>query len=450
MATKKLADFAANTEVNSKDFPYLRQLIMDAFACGVAGVKGPFADTLTGVYRGFGAAEQSSVLLSSRKISARDAAAVNAYLARNNTFDDVLESGTVHSGAAVIMSALAVGEWLDASIEEMLAAVILGYEVAARVAAAINPRHYDKGFHPTGTCNPLGVAAAAAKLLGLDAAGTCGALRLAADTACGYRQYQIDGSIVNSAYHAAKSAESGITSALLAREGFADPGESLTGQFGLFRCEAGEWDEEILLGGLGTEYRFLGASLKPYPSCRFMHGAVDAVAACLAANDLKKEDLAQIRIVTFKMAAEEGDRPRPDTVLDAQFSIHYNIAAYLLKGGLSISDFTLEAIRAPEAAAYAKLVSVTADEALTARYPKEWPYRAEVATKDGRAFTAEAPKPSGSPEFPLSQAMLENKSRFQMAPVLGEEKTREFLAKLRDISAFGSCRAFTGYLSSLI
>jgi 2-methylcitrate dehydratase PrpD len=346
------------------------------------------------------------------------------------------------------MSALAAGEWLDATVEEMLEAIIVGYEVVARVATAINPQHYDRGFHPTGTCNPIGVAATAAKLLRLDAAQTCGALRLAADTACGFRQYQLDGNIVNSAYHAAKAAENGITSALLAAEGFADPGESLTGRFGLFGCEAGDWAKQALLGELGTEYRFLQASLKPYPSCRFMHGAVDATAACLNEHRLNVEDIASIRISSFKMAVEEGDRPRPKTVLDAQFSIHYNIAEFLLKRGLSIDDFTPEAIENPKAIAYEKLVTVVEDDELTAQYPDLWPYRADITTRDGRGFSSAVSRPSGSPDYPLSQEALENKSRLLLEPVVGVTQSLDFIAKIKDLKSFGSCRNFAAYLRS--
>lgn len=138
------------------------------------------------------------------------------------------------------MSALALGEWLKSSIDEFMEAMIVGYEVVSRVADAINPWHYNKGFHPTGICNSIGVSAMAAKLFNLDIKKICTSLRLSADQACGFRQYQIDGNIANSAFHSAKAAENGIVATLLSKKGFANPGETISGKFGLFNCMAGE------------------------------------------------------------------------------------------------------------------------------------------------------------------------------------------------------------------
>ncbi len=419
------------------DLTHLRNLIMDAVVCGMAGSRGPYADSVLRTYRNLTGVQQSTIIGSHEKTSVPGAAFINSYFARNYTFDDIYEPGVIHSGAAVVMSSLALGEWLNSKMQKAMEAMIAGYEVGARISKAMNPSHYDRGFHPTGTCNTIAVASSASKLLHLDETKTTTAIRLAADQACGFRQYQLDGNIANSAFHASKAAENGILAALLAKEGFADPGETLSGKFGLLNCMAGAWNDQDLTEGLGNRFYFLETSLKPYPSCRYMHGAVDAVAKCKKKNRLNPKEIEKINIYTFKMAYQEGNRPSPKTVLDAQFSIHYNIAAYLAKDAIGIEDFTQDAIQAKNTQDWSKRISVFEEEAFTRRYPDEWPFRAEIIGKAGQRYTQEVFYPPGSSSNPLEDGEFEKKCRLLLKPILGEAQANTFLER------FGSLDQFT-------
>ena len=446
---KFVVDFDLGKALPSLNIEHFRKLILDAVVCGIAGTKGPFADPVLRAYRSMSDSQQSTILCSDKKTTAPHAAFINSFFARNYTFDDVFEPGVLHPGAAIIMSSLAVGEWLNSSMQEATEAMVPGYEVATRISKAMNPSHYDKGFHPTGTCNTVGVAAAASKLLHLDENRTRTALRLAADQACGFRQYQLDGNIANSAFHGAKAAENGVIAALLAKEGFADPGETLSGKFGLLNCMAGQWSEKDLMDGLGTSFLFLETSLKPYPSCRYMHGAVDAVAKCKNKNRLKAIDIERVNIYTFKMAFEEGNRPLPKTVLDAQFSIHHNVATYLAKDAIGIEDFTEEAIREKRIQELGKKITVFEDEELTRRYPAEWPFRAEIIEKDGQRFIHEVFHPPGSPSNPLEPGEFEKKCILLLEPILGETKAKALLEQLGRIEQIATVPRFFELLKRL-
>lgn len=424
------------------DFAHVNKLIMDAVVCGMAGSRGPYADSVLRTYRNLTGAQQSTIIGSHEKTSAIGAAFINTYFARNYTFDDVYEPGVIHSGAAIVMSSLALGEWLNSKMRVAMEAMVAGYEIGARISKAMNPNHYDRGFHPTGTCNTIAVAASASKLLHLDETKTMTAIRLAADQACGFRQYQIDGNISNSAFHASKAAENGILAALLAREGFADPGETVSGKFGLLNCMAGVWREKELTEGLGNKFYFLETSIKPYPSCRYMHGAVDAVAKCTKKNMLNPKEIEKINIYTFKMAFEEGNRPSPKTVLDAQFSIHYNIAAYLTKGAIGIEDFTQEAIQGKDTQEWSEKITVFEEEAFTRRYPDEWPFRAEITGKDGQRYVQQVLHPPGSSNNPLEDGEFENKCRLLLKPILGEVLASAFLEKFGTLDQFTTVSDF--------
>lgn len=454
MVSKKLADFILGVDLRkNKDHlnqTYLNNLIADAIVCALAGTKGPCADIVLKTYSGLSNLQQSSIIGSSRKTSVPYAAFINTFFARNYTFDDTYEAGVIHSGSAVTMSSLALGEWLNSRIEEALGAIVAGYEVATRVAGALNPSHYERGFHPTGTCNTLGVAALASKFLHLDAEKVSTALRIAADEACGFRQYQLDGSIVNSAFHAAKAAENGIMAALLAQEGFADPGDTLSGKFGLFHNTADTWDADTLLGNLGSHFLFLGSSLKPYPSCRYMHGAVDATAKCMKENNLTLADIKAINVYTFKLAFEEGNRPQPQTVLDAQFSIHYNVAAYLWKGALGVEDFAPEALRQPEVLNLCHKIKVFEAPDLSENYPTQWPFRVEVISRSGKTFSHQVSFPPGSTANPLEADEFEKKCLLLLKPVMAEKRAKELLLRLKSLEDFATVPNLLNYLKEIM
>jgi 2-methylcitrate dehydratase PrpD len=421
---------------------HLMHLFVDTLACAVAGTVGPSATSVIGVYGDTGDVEHASIVCREKKTAVHTAALVNTFLARNYTFDDIFEGGVVHSGAAIIMSALAVGEWLNSQVSDFLAGVIGGYEIASRIAKAMNPSHYSKGFHPTGTCNTVGVAAAISKLLELDAKGIESAMNLSADGACGFRQYQVDGNIVNSAFHAAKAAETGIMAALLAKNGFPGPGDAIAGEFGLLHCMSDKFDEKTLIGGLGSDFLFMNSSLKPYPSCRYMHGAVDATAKCKRENGISVLDIEKINISTFHMAFVEGNRPKPSNTLDAQFSIHYNTAVYLRQDRITVNDFSDQAIARDEVLSLCDKINVHEEAALSQKYPEQWPFRAEIILRNGKRYSSESFYPPGSALNPLSEQELLKKWESLVEDVIGKKRGHNLLEVLTALFSFQTVGEF--------
>ena len=167
------------------------------------------------------------------------AAFLNALHARIHTFDDTHEAGPSHPGSAVVAAALAAAETAQASGRTLLAALLAGYETATRVSAALGSAHYAAGFHSTGTATPFGAAAAAARACGLDASRTAAALGLAGEAAIGLRQYQDDGSMLDTALNGARGAELGVMAAAFAAAGAAGPRGVLDGRWGLLKVMSG-------------------------------------------------------------------------------------------------------------------------------------------------------------------------------------------------------------------
>src|SRR6201994_956462 len=148
-----------------------------------------------GAVRAMGmAAGNSGVFGDPARYTPLGAAFLKGALAPSLDFDDTHAAGSLHPGAPVIPAALAAGEMVGASGSDVLAAIIAGYEITCRIALALPAgEHYDRGFHPTATCGALGAAAAAPRVLGLDADGVANAIGTVLSQAAGSLQFLSNG-----------------------------------------------------------------------------------------------------------------------------------------------------------------------------------------------------------------------------------------------------------------
>src|SRR5262249_40527533 len=178
-----------------------------------------------------------------------------------------------HPTVTVLPAALALGEHGRRTGKDLLVAYHVGVEVECKIAEAIAPRHYDEGFHTTGTCGTLGSAAACAKLRGLDASRIAHALGIAAAQAAGLRA--TFGSMPKP-FHAGHAAESGTVAADLAALGWTAAADILEAPLGFFRAEGGGFDPGAIVGRLGKPWTLAspGVSIKPHPSGSLSHPAM--------------------------------------------------------------------------------------------------------------------------------------------------------------------------------
>src|SRR5258706_7013947 len=222
----RLADFAAAVEWSELPEPVRTKTldhVLDTVGNMFAGVEVDACAAARKAADMWGRGEDATVIGVDALYPAPTAAFLNALHGRINAYDDTYEPGNVHPGNSVIAAALALSEKHAVDAATFLSAVVAGYEVVTRVAAAVSPSHYAAGFHSTGTCTVFGAAAAAARILGLSGTATAEVLGLAGAAAAGLRQHQIDGSMLDSAFHGARAAQSGVMVAQLRAEGVRGP-----------------------------------------------------------------------------------------------------------------------------------------------------------------------------------------------------------------------------------
>jgi 2-methylcitrate dehydratase PrpD len=394
--------------------------VLDTLGVICAGVHAPETIAARTPFERWGGAEDAVVIGCNRRLPAPHAAFLNTFAGRVHTFDDTYEDGPVHPGSCAVGTALAVAQTANCSGADFLAATLAGYETTVRVSTALGPTHYGSGFHNTGTCNVFGACAAAARAFGLDADAIADALGLAGETAAGIRQYQVDGSMVDTALNGAHAARGGVTAVELRRAGLQGPHGILDGTWGIARVMSRNGNMGALADGLGETYIFEQTTMKPYPSCRFTHGPVEALLELRARHHLQAEAIESVEIATFRESMQVSDKPLVVSRVDAILSHQYVAARVLLDGAIGLADFDSERRAEPAARALSERVRVTFDPLLQEAYPDEWPHRITVVLRDGNRLVTESRKPPGGEH-------AAKKFRMLAEPVLGKDRAQQVI-----------------------
>ena len=409
--TEQLAQFLVTTRAEDVPAEVRTQAawwILDWLGCAIAGLgtepgrilSRHTADQPVGVASCLGLAEGRSP---------QAAALHNGSVSHIVEMDDVDRASVIHPGAVVIPAALAIAERIEASGRDLLATVTLGYEVAIRVGEAVGKTHYFH-WHNTATCGVFGAAAAAGWLLGLDAPRMTWTLGSAGTQAGGLWEFIADGAM-SKHLHAGRAAANGVLAAELGALGFTGARRILEGRQGFFAATAPDGDPSAVTVDLGRGWKLPGVSIKPYPSCRHTHSAVDAALRLRQEHGLTGHDVERVEIGAYHSVLDLTDNPTPRHLYAAKFSVQYCVARALLDGALRLGDFTDERIAEPAARDLMARSQVRLDPALDARYPREFPAEVRLVLRDGRSVSALVLNPKGDPEAPLTPDELADKFR---------------------------------------
>ena len=336
------------------------------------------------------------------------AALANGTASHGIEMDDTHSGGSIHLGTTMYSVALAVAETMPETPQDrFLAAVVAGFEAAARIAMAVQPKeHYALGFHPTQTCGVFGAAITAAKLLNLTAEQMLSAVGIAGSMAAGCMEFLAEGAWTKR-LHPGLAAQNGIQAALLAAEGFTGPHHILEGRDGFLHGHSRRPIADRLTAGLGESFEILRTAVKPHACCRYMQGPIDAILALMRENAIQPDDVRKIEVAVLEagwsiVCEPAGRKYHPESVVDAQFSMPFGAAVAVLCGAAGLDQFTLAQIRAPRVQRMMGLVVLEKDQRLEKSFPREWPARVVIHSANGASYEKFVRYPKGDPENPLT------------------------------------------------
>lgn len=422
-ATATLAQFAAEFAAEAVP-PHIthasERCLLDYLGITLAASEEPTVRIVADVSDFMGGTPQASLLRGGRS-SLMHAALVNGVASHVLDFDDTHEPTILHGTGPVMSAALAVAEHLGSSGQALMAAHAIGFEVAARVALAVNPDHYDKGFHVTGTAGTLGAAAAAGRLLGLDASQMSNALSAAAAQAAGLRE--MFGSMSKS-LHAGKAAANGLLSALLAQRGWVSAAAGLEGVRGYWTTlSPTPPDIDAATAQLGSTWELQRNGFKPYACGVVTHPTIDATARLGRATGVAADDVAEIVCEVNPYVLELTGKKEPTTGLEGKFSIYHCAAAGYIEGTARLRQFADEAVRRGDLVGLRRRVRAEIREDLPTSAA-----RVTMRSSSGQAWTEEITAATGTPDNPMTDEQVREKFFDLVLDRLGRELAERLAA----------------------
>lgn len=366
----------------------VRHFVLDTMACALHGRDTEWAGIVEKWARQNGSGVEQATVWGDDgpSLRASDVALVNGTAAHAFELDDY-HPVKHHPGAVVIPAALALGEKLGSSGEDLVTAIAAGYELMIRASYAMDPTPTMlRGWHITGITGAFGAATAAAKLLKLNAEQTAWAYGIAGTEASGLFAWLYDGAMTKR-FHAGDAARAGIVAAELAELGY-------TGSKAVFEFENGGFlkahsDHAVpakLVEELGETWMLEGTSFKPYACCGSTHAYVDAAKILREryGNLVEAKDGRKVRMgLPHLLTVQCGFDYEPGTVLNGQMSMRYCVTSGFRYGGALPNEFTPDKLADPDNVAFAQAIEIEHDKELDNIYPANFCGWVEVETEAG-------------------------------------------------------------------
>lgn len=454
--TDHVARFALKTryqDVPERVRALAKAHILDALGLSLAGAAAPGSRIVQDYIAGLGCGGRSSVFGTALKTAPRFAALANGAAIHAHDYDDTCpqhradRNGGLHATGPVLSAALATAEPAGRSGLDVLTAFHVGVEIGCRISHAIANRHCADGYHPTGTINVFGAAAAVGRLLGLDRDGMCTALGLAASHSGGVRE---NFGTMTKPYHAGHAAEGGTVSAELAARGFTAALNAIEAPRGFFAAAGGGFDPVQVMERLGGPWAFEepGVWIKPHPSGALNHPAMTLLRKWVREQGLTPDRIERVRLRTNANVVNTLLHSHPKTWLEAKFSLPFNAAAILVKGRAGLAEFTDEVVNAPEIKAMIDRIDFAAFPTIEPGYTNSTTL-IEIDLVDGKTLSGRVDYPKGSPEDPMSYDEVTEK--FQECADYAQwpkDKATRIVALVRDFETLADVRMLTAALSA--
>lgn len=446
-ATTRLAEFTVKTSLDdcpSEAISLVRRAALDTLGVTLAGAREPAARIVRALVRAEGGLPLATVLGTSLATGPRGAALANGVAGHAHDFDDTSFLLMGHPSVPLLAAALALAEAEAADGRRLATAYVVGFEVDAALGAALNPGHYARGWHATSSIGTLGCAAAAARVLGLDVDQTRHALGVAASLASGVKA---NFGTMTKPYHAGHAAASGVTAALLARDGFTAAAAALDGPQG-YAAAFGVGALDGALDGLGRRWRLAesGIAVKPYPSCALTHPAIDALLDLRDRHGLRPDRVAAIEVGVTRVTPGVLVHVDPTTPLERKFSMQYCAAVALAEGRVDLDAFTDEGASRPGVRELMGRVRMVVDPDLPESQEQHAWSRVTVRLTGGRILRTEPGGAQGHPDRPLSAARLREKFLACAAGAISADDAEGVAEQLEHLEDIPDVRALTARL----
>jgi len=411
-----------------------KRSILDCIGTALAGSVQQVGHLLSRYLHEIGGPKQCTVIGLGLQTSCIEAAMVNGTTSHYLDYDDLVipavGAGGPHITAAVLPAALAIAEREKKTGKELILAYVLGCETAYRIGRAVDPTHYNAGWHTTGTEGIFGATVAASKLLNSRQEETAYALGIAASEASGLRE---NFGTMTKPFHAGQAAAKGVRAALLSRLGFTSSKSILEGKTGFCNVFSKDPKPTEITKDLGEFHCMPQLRLKLYPCCAGSHSAIYATMQLVKEHNPDSNDIESVNVRGDPQMAEVLVYDSPRTATEAKFSLQFPLALALSGKKVTLNEFTDDQVTAPPMVTLMSRVKLTPEPELRAKSVHARAAIVEINLRDRTQLVNRCDYPPGTPENPISENDILEKYKTCARLALAEENVQESLEAILNL-----------------
>jgi 2-methylcitrate dehydratase PrpD len=393
--------------------------LLNWVGCTLGGSRHETVDIAVSAMSPFSGAGQASILGRRERVDILNASLINGISSHVLDYDDTHSRNIIHPAGPVISAILALSEHRPVSGNDFVNALVLGVDTECRIGNSVYPKHYDVGWHITGTAGVFGAAAASGKLLGLTEQQMLWALGLAAAQPVGLQE--MFGSMTKS-FHPGRAAQNGLTAALLASKNFTSSEQSLEAKYGWANVVSVAHNYDEITKNLGESFEISKNTYKPFACGVVMHATIDGCIQLRNENKLAGDEIDRVELKVHPLVIQLTNKKSPQTGLEGKFSIYHAAGVALVEGAGGIDQFSDRAVRDKTIASLRDRVSTAVDSSL-----HEDQVRIALTTKSGRRIEKFVEHAVGSLDHPMSDKDLEAKFAGLANGVLPPERQHKLM-----------------------
>ncbi len=428
--SRQIAEFAVG--LRYEDLPEnviheVKRYLYDSVGCAYGASHTKDVGIMHELYREMGGKEEATIIGFGDKMPAVNATLVNSLMVRALDFNDIYWKEDPSHPSDIIPAALAVGELVNASMKDVITAIVLAYEFEQRLCEFAVPGVRERKWHHA-TLTQFVSPIVAGKLLGLDvdqmvhAIGINGSHNHTIGCPTAGKLTMMKNTVDPMAV------QSGVFAALMASKGYSGTEAVFEGKEGFMDVFGPEWDLEKLLGGLGEKFKILECSMKAFPTEALTHTHLSCTLKAVTENDISYDQIEEVRLTTIARACDilfDPHKYRPESRETADHSLPYCVAVCLVDHKITTQSFSDEKLKDPRIWEVIDRIKGEASVEFEQMFPAKQPSRVVVTTKDGRKFEEYLEYPKGDPREPMTMEDLENKFNALSAKLLSAESQNE-------------------------
>jgi 2-methylcitrate dehydratase len=434
--SRTISEFAVNLKY--KDLPQnvvyeVKRFLYDSIGCAYGGYHTRDANILRKIYKKTGGKKEATVIGFGDKLPAVNATLINSLMIRALDFNDIYWKEDPSHPSDLIPAALSVGELINASMKDVITAIVIGYEFEQRLCEFAVPGIRERKWHHaalTQFVSPI----VAGKILGLDVDQMVNAIGIN-----GSHNYTIGCPTAGKLTMMKNTVDpmavqSGVFAALMAKEGYTGTEEVFEGKEGFMDCFFGwnvkdqqveavpmkgrenlgewKWDLNKLTGNLGQNYKILECGMKAFPTEALTHTHISAALKAVTKNNIHHDQIDSVVITTIARACDilfDPQKYHPESRETADHSLPFCIAAALVDHKITTKSFSDEKLKDPKIREVINKIKGEASIEFEKMFPEKQPSKVVIKTKDGEEFSEYLEYPKGDPREPMTEEDLDNK-----------------------------------------